>query len=72
MCSPNSYFHRHNINIPSAENRDSINITKYISFFSPVSVEIMNETKQKPKRPTPTYMKTKGSLDQEEVKTGSE
>lgn len=63
MCSPNSYFHRHNINIPGAEDRDSINITKYISFSSPVSAEVMNETKRKSNRPTPTYMKTKCSLD---------
>lgn len=52
MCSPNSYSHKHNINIPNAENRD-YNIIKYISFSFPISAEVMNEIKQKPNQATP-------------------
>jgi hypothetical protein len=49
ICSLNPYFHRHNINIPDAEIRGYNNITKYIVFSSPVSTEVMNETKQNKK-----------------------
>lgn len=52
-CSPGSYFHGHNINNADVEKRDYINITKYISFSSPVFAEVTSKTKQKPIQATP-------------------
>lgn len=63
VCSPNSYFHKHNINIPRAENRDYVNIIKYISFSLPRLCG-GHERKTTKNKPHPVHMKTKCSLDQ--------
>lgn len=55
----------HNINIPGAESRDYINITKYISFSCPVSAEVMKRNKTNQTNPSPPTRKQNALWTQE-------